>query len=60
MESNADKLFANKMKKRGMSWTIKGAQNMGKTIELAFNGNLPDWCGRKPPESKVWKNHYII
>ena len=48
MESNEDKLFADRMKKRGLSWTIKGAQRMGKAIELAFNEELARWCGRKP------------
>ena len=52
MESNEDKLFANRMKKRGMSWTIKGAQRMGKAIQLAFNDNLRNWCGRKSPEPR--------
>ena len=51
MESNEDKLFANRMKKRGMSWTIKGLQRTGKAIQMVFNGNLRDWCGRKLPES---------
>jgi hypothetical protein len=32
MESNIDKLIANRMKKRGMSWTIKGAQRMSRLI----------------------------
>jgi len=48
MESNEDKLFAHRMKKLGMSWTIKGAQRMGKTIQLSFHGELANWCGRKP------------
>jgi hypothetical protein len=55
MESNEDKLFANRMKKRGMSWTIKGANRMGKAIQMAFNGNLRDWCGRKSAESRNFK-----
>ena len=32
MESNEDKLFAYRMKKLGMSWTIPGAQRIGKVI----------------------------
>ena len=60
MESNEDKLFANRLKKRGMSWTIKGAQRMGKAIELAFNGDLRDWCGRKPPESRNFKPSFEL
>lgn len=40
MESNGDKLTANRMKKRGMSWTIRGANHMAKTIQLCRNGEL--------------------
>jgi len=60
MESNEDKLFANRMKKRGMSWTISGAQHMGKAIELAFNDNLWNWCGRKSPESRNFKPSFEL
>jgi hypothetical protein len=60
MESNEDKLFANRMKKRGMSWTIKGANRMGKAIQMAFNGNLRDWCGRKSPESRNLKPSFEL
>jgi len=45
IEGNESNLFADRMKDRGMSWTIKGAQHMGKAIELAFNGELSKWCG---------------
>ncbi len=38
------------MKDRGMSWTIKGAQNMGKAIQLSFNGDLGKWCGARPSD----------
>ena len=40
IEGNESNLFADRMKDRGMSWTIRGAQHMGKAIELAFNGEL--------------------
>jgi len=56
MESNEDKLFADRMKKRGLSWTIKGAQRMGKAIELAFNEELANWCGRKPSVPEIQKD----
>ena len=46
MESNGDKLTANRMKKRGMSWTIRGAQRMGKVIQLERNGELARFCHR--------------
>lgn len=51
MESQGDKLIANRMKKRGMSWTIGGAQRMAKVIQLVANGELGQWCGR-PPSSR--------
>ena len=35
MESNEDKLVANRMKKRGLSWTIEGALRMNKALQLA-------------------------
>ncbi len=56
MESNEDKLFADRMKKRGLSWTIKGAQRMGKAIELAFNEELAHWCGGKPSVPEIQKD----
>ena len=47
MESNGDKLTANRMKKRGMSWTIRGAHRMAKVVQLKRNGELPDFCRRQ-------------
>ena len=44
MESNGDKLTANRMKKRGMSWSIRGANRMAKTIQLCRNGELSMFC----------------
>jgi hypothetical protein len=55
MESNEDKLFADRMKKRGISWTILEARHMGKAIELSFNGELGNWCGRKPSDVGEWE-----
>lgn len=40
IESNIDKVLANRMKKRGMSWTIKGAHHMAKVIQARDNGEL--------------------
>ena len=34
---------ANRMKKRGMSWSIRGANRMAKTIQLCRNGELSIW-----------------
>ena len=48
MESNGDKLTAKRMKKRGMSWTIRGASRMAKTIQLSRNTELPKYCRRRP------------
>ncbi len=47
MESNGDKLTANRMKKRGMSWTIHGANRMAKAIQLSRNGELARFCHRR-------------
>lgn len=44
MESNGDKLVANRMKKRGMSWTIRGAQHLAKILQLNANGELVNLC----------------
>ena len=44
MESNGDKLIANRMKKRGMSWTIRGAHRMAKVVQLVHNGELAEFC----------------
>ena len=41
--------IGDRMKDRGMSWTIKGAQHMGKA--MVANGELSKWCGNNPPES---------
>jgi len=57
MESNEDKLFANRMKKRGMSWTILGSQKMGKGIQLSYNGEWKSWCGRNKPKPVLEKEH---
>jgi hypothetical protein len=48
MEGNESNLFADRMKDRGMSWRISGAQRMGKAIELSHNGELNNWVGRRP------------
>ena len=47
MESNGDKLTANRVKKRGMSWTIRGAHRMAKVIQLNRNGELSEFCGNR-------------
>jgi hypothetical protein len=52
MESNEDKLVANRMKKRGLSWTIKGALRMNKAIQVAANGEIKLYCRRSTPARK--------
>jgi len=46
IEGNVDKLVANRMKKRGMSWTVKGAQKMARLISLKEMGELHSWITR--------------
>ena len=47
MESNVDKLVADRFKKRGMSWSVSGADHMCKIIELSRNGELEGWCAKR-------------
>lgn len=55
IEGNEDKIFANRMKKRGFSWTISGAQKMGKGIQLTYHGEWGPWCNRDIPKPTVEK-----
>ena len=43
IEGNVDKLIADRMKKRGMSWTKRGADRMARLISLRERGNLNSW-----------------
>ncbi|MFU8796408.1 MAG: hypothetical protein ACNA7X_03820, partial [Dehalococcoidia bacterium] len=47
IEGNVDKLVANRMKKRGMSWTIKGAHRMTRLVNLREMGELHSWITHK-------------
>lgn len=38
IESNIDKVLANRMKKRGMAWGYTGAHHMAKVIQMLANG----------------------
>ena len=58
MEGNESNLIADRMKDRGMSWTIHGAQGMGKAIELVYNGELSNWCGRNPLKERDCVNSF--
>ena len=62
MEGNVYKLVANRTKKRGMNWTIKGAQRMARLISLREMGELHSWIthkdklgGNQPPKKKTGK-----
>jgi hypothetical protein len=50
IEGNVDKLIADRMKKRGMSWTRRGADRMARLISLREMGKLNTWikCNSKP------------
>jgi hypothetical protein len=58
IEGNVDKLVANRMKKRGMSWTIKGAQRMARLISLRKMGQIHQWITHrnKPDNGKLSKD----
>jgi len=55
IEGNVDKLIADRMKKRGMSWTRKGADRMARLISLREMGELDAWvkCSDKPQHTQV-------
>lgn len=42
-------LLARRMKHRGCSWSVPGAQAVGKARELVTNGTLAPWCLAPPP-----------
>lgn len=47
IEANMDKPYAQRFKKRGMSWTTKGAHHLAKVIDLQENGELEATCRRR-------------
>jgi len=47
IESNIDKLVAVRMKKRGMSWTKRGANRMVRLINLRERGELHLWVNHR-------------
>jgi len=51
IEGNVDKLVANRMKKRGMSWTIKGARRMTRLVNLREMGELHAWVTHQDRQS---------
>ena len=48
MESNGDKLIKNRMAKRGMAWTKRGAKHMAKVLQERKNGQLERWVDHPP------------
>jgi len=48
IESNVDKLVANRMKKRGMAWTKAGARRMLKLLEKRAKDDFDDILASKP------------
>lgn len=50
MESNVDKFLAHRFKKRGMSWSVKGALGLLKIKETITNGEWDAWWRDKRNE----------
>ena len=48
MEANVDKPYANRLKKRGMSWTKRGVHHLVKVLQLAEAGELAGACQTRP------------
>ena len=57
IEGNVDKLIADRMKKRGMSWSRRGADRMARLISLREMGELDTWikCQGTPQYTPVKK-----
>jgi len=53
MESNVDKLIANRMKKRGMSWTKKGANRMARLLNIKEQGQLHLWANHRGKQQRA-------
>ena len=50
IESNIDKVLANRMKKRGMAWGYSGAHHMAKVIQMLANGEAASYRLQEAPE----------
>ena len=50
IEPNIDKVIAHRFKKRGMSWSIKGALSLLKIKETVINGEWDRWWSSKRDE----------
>ena len=51
MEANIDKPYAQRFKRRGMSWSRPGLAAMAKVLQLRENGELAGVCHAGPPPS---------
>jgi len=51
MEPNVDKFLAHRFKKRGMSWSIKGALSLLKVKETIVNGEWDNWWHKDRDET---------
>jgi len=47
IESNINKVIASRFKKRGMSWSEKGALSLLKIKETILNGEWDDWWNKE-------------
>jgi len=52
-ETIVDKKIANRMKKRGMSWSRQGAIAMAALLMLKANGELEEWLEQKIPQEQA-------
>lgn len=55
IESNIDKVLANRMKKRGMAWSRSGAHHMAKVIQMIANNESTPPLNVKEPQETVIK-----
>lgn len=56
IESNIDKILANRMKKRGMAWSRSGAHYMAKVIQMLVNNESTPSLEAKEPRDKIAKS----
>jgi hypothetical protein len=57
IEANMDKPYAQRFKKRGMSWTRTGAHHLAKVIDLQENGELDAACRRRAQPQVLQRVH---
>lgn len=54
IESNVDKFIAHRFKKRGMSWSVRGAQGLLKVKEIIANNEWEEWwSGRRDAKVEI-------